>query len=1021
MTGLLIVTALVSGILAADPAGSLGLLAGEDLRIGAPTVASCQQTSTPNEHLLLFKDGFTMTIGDNHLSSKNAVVRLKNYGLGIPGMESQSYYHAQVYLEEEVKFKQGKKAKTTGIDRVVIDGGDYLVIRFVVTGDVLITADSQKEIGCEILQKQELYARYQEKSAQIVEGPRIPQGALVPQFPRSILEPGTPAVVSADQAAQSSVLTERASESDAKEPVYMYPVHLSAVWDPEPTIEVQKLPDGGQVATVSGRFYLWQRQSADKLLEFQADSAVLFFDANEFDASREGRKGRDIAQGAIQSMYLQGNIVMTEGRRTIRADEIYFDLLKNQAVIVNAEMRFFDEKRGLPIYLSADRLRQVSDSLFQAEQVTLTSSEFYLPQLSANAARMVLVREENVQQRTEAIENAQARSQAAAESKQDEAARWEGSMYDVNMKYYNTKLFGLSKLRTQMVRPDIPISRLSVGTDSDFGTSVQTQWKLFRLLGWKEPEGMDTRLAADYYSKRGVGGGVQSEYEDENSQGEMIGYIMNDRGEDDLGRTSNRENLDPEQDLRGRFGLRHREYLPDDWQATMEVGYISDRNFMESMYRSEFNNDKGQETLLYLKQQRDNWALTILGKARINDFENTTEEAPTIEYHRKGQSFWDHQLTWYSDSRISHLRDRYDEDYSEYNGGVLPPTSEDFYTFGDTRNEVAWPFMLGTVKMAPFAAGTYAYEDQNGYDTTLSGRNAGRNDTALLGEGGVRTSTMFWKEDPSVQSRLWDVDGIRHIVTPHAEAIAYEETELGIKQRDTVNAGLSQRWQTHRGEGEDRRSVDWLRWDVDSTWLAESGDTAEPPQYTYGPSKFIYNDPSIPVFLRRHDEYYGMARDSVNSEAEWRVSDTTAVLSDLNYDTRSGVIQQLDAGVSRYVYPDLSYYLGSRYLRPVIVDVPSDDIYEQGSHSVVGAVTYQISPRYWLSYSQEYNFDFGKNVRNDFAIIRQYHRLFYALELSLDQSRDNSSMMFSVWPQGVKELALGSRRYTGLVGSRSVQ
>ncbi len=439
------------------------------------------------------------------------------------------------------------------------------------------------------------------------------------------------------------------------------------------------------------------------------------------------------------------------------------------------------------------------------------------------------------------------------------------------------------------------------------------------------------------------------------------------------------------------------------------------------MYRSEFNTDKGQETLLYLKQQRDNWALTILGKARINDFENTTEELPTVEYHRKGESFWDHQLTWYSDSRISRLRDRYDEDYAEYNNGESPSGNEKFYTFGDTRNEVDWPFMVETVKVTPFVAGTYAYEDQNGYDRALNGNNAGVNNTALLGEGGTRASTMFWKEDPTVQSRLWDIDGIRHILMPHVEAVAYDETETGIDQRDMVNAGLSQRWQTHRGEGDDRRSVDWLRLDVDSTWVDDEGPTSLPSTGMYGPGKFIFNDPSIPVFLRRNEEYYGMVRDSINTDMEWRVSDTTAMLSDLNYDVESGVIQQLDAGMSRYVYPDLSYYLGSRYLRPVIVDVPSDGVYEEGSHSVVGAITYQLSPRYWVTYSQEYNFDFGKNVRTDFGIIRQYHRLFYSLELSLDQSLDNQSVMFSVWPEGVDELALGSRRYTGMVGTRTEQ
>jgi hypothetical protein len=1036
MTGLVLwMAVLVGGIAANDGSDSPQLLAGEDLHIQAPRMWACRQTQTPDEHVLLFENGFSMSIGDNHLSSRNAVVWLRAWGGGQPGFSSQTYYQAQVYLETDVSFRQGKRAKTTSLEQVIMEDGHSLLVRFLVSGEVFATADEQKELACEELQKQDLYQRGSVEAVKIHDGPQIAKGAQVPELPVTPQTPATvvaaagqetmPAVVSAAEAAASTVVTEPMQQPKQKEPVFTYPVHVSAVWDPEPTIErMPKTPDEGDVITVSGRFYLWQRQSADSLLEFQADSAVLFFQSGQFETTRQ-QGGRDLAQGNIESAYLRGNIVMTEGRRTIRADEMYYDFLKKQAVVVNASMRMFDEVRGLPIYLSAQRLRQVSDSLFQAEKVTLTSSEFYLPQVSANASRMVVMKDETVQQRAEAMERARLAStgQATGE-KDDEAAKYVGTMYNVNMKYYNTRLFGWPKIRSRFVRPDIPLSRIAVGNDSEFGTSVETRWHLFRLLGLKEPAGMDTELAADYFSKRGVGGGVEGEYEFDNSFGNFIGYILKDRGKDDLGRTDDRRNLDSGQGLRGRLGFRHREYLPDDWQATVEVGYLSDRNFYEWMYRDEFYTDKGQETLIHLKQQRDNWAFTILGKVRINDFETMTEELPTIEYHRTGQSFWDHQLTLYSDSRISRLRDRYDEDVSNpMSPDGLWPASGKFYTFGSTRNEVDWPFMLGTVKFSPFVAGTYAYEDQNGYDLTLSGQNAGINNTALLGEGGVRASTMFWKEYPMLRSRLWDIDGIRHIVTPHLEAVAYEETETGIKQRDMANLGLAQRWQTHRGQGEDRRVVDWLRLDIDSTWLSDEEYSSIGPVGTYGPAGFVFSNPSIPVFLRRNDRYFGIVRNSINADAEWRLSDTMALLGDMNYDTRSGVVQQLDVGMSRYVFPDLSLYLGSRYLRPIIIDAVDDGklIHEEGSQSVVAAVTYQLGQRYWVTYSQEYNFDFGKNVRSDLAIIRQYHRLFYSLEFSIDESLKRNGVMFSVWPEGVKELSFGSRRYTGLIGARTEQ
>ena len=1029
MTGLVLwMAVLVGGFGADNPPDSTQLLAGEDLHLQAPRMWACRQTQTPDEHVLLFENGFSMSIGDNQLSGQNAVVWLKAWGRGQPGLGSQTYYQAQVYLENNVSFRRGKRAKTTSLEQVIVQDGQNLVVRFLVTGEVFAAAEEQNELTCDELQKQDLYQRGSAEAAKVHEGPGIAQSALVPELPEqpataavaAVGEEGLPAVVGAAQAATSAVVTELMPQPKQKEPVFTYPVHVSAVWDPEPVIGKMKTSDGNDVVTVAGRFYLWQRQSADSLLEFQADSAVLFFRSGQFETARQ-QGGRDLAQGRIESAYLRGNIVMTEGKRTIRADEIYYDFLKKQAVVVNASMRMFDEKRGLPIYLSAQRLRQVGESLFQAEKVTLTSSEFYLPQVSANASRMVVMKDETVQQRAEAMERAKRSQQAGAagEQKEDEASKYVGTMYNVNMKYYDHTLFSWPKIRSRFVRPDIPLSRIAFGNDSRYGTSVETRWYLFRLLGLKEPAGMDAQLAADYFSKRGVGGGVEAEYEFDNSFGNMIGYVMNDRGTDDLGRTASRRNLDSGQGIRGRFGFRHRQYLPDDWQATVEVGYISDRNFLEWMYRDEFYTDKGQETLIHLKQQRDNWALTILGKVRINDFETMTEEMPTIEYHRTGQSFWDHQLTWYSDSRISRLRDRYDED-------IKGPPSEKFYTFGSTRNEVDWPFMLGTVKFSPFVAGTYAYEDQNGYDLALNGANAGITDTALLGEGGVRASTMFWKEYPTLRSRLWDIDGIRHIVTPHLEAVAYGQNEAGIEQRDMVNVGLAQRWQTHRGQGDERRLVDWLRWNVDATWLNDQTPSAMGPAGTYGPAGFIFNDPSIPVFLRRNDRYFGIVRNSVTMDAEWRLSDTTALLGDMNYDIHSGVVQQLDIGLSRYVYPDLSFYLGSRYLRPLVLDIDKNgdgiiDIREQGSHSVVGALTYQLATRYWITYSQEYNFDFGKNISNNLAIVRQYHRLFYSLEFLIDESLKRKGVMFSVWPQGVKTLTFGSRRYTGLIGARTEQ
>jgi len=47
-------------------------------------------------------------------------------------------------------------------------------------------------------------------------------------------------------------------------------------------------------------------------------------------------------------------------------------------------------------------------------------------------------------------------------------------------------------------------------------------------------------------------------------------------------------------------------------------------------------------------------------------------------------------------------------------------------------------------------------------------------------------------------------------------------------------------------------------------------------------------------------------------------------------------------------------------------------------------------------------------------LIRKYHRMNLALTLSADESLDERRIVLSLWPQGVPELAIGQRRYTGL-------
>jgi hypothetical protein len=425
-----------------------------------------------------------------------------------------------------------------------------------------------------------------------------------------------------------------------------------------------------------------------------------------------------------------------------------------------------------------------------------------------------------------------------------------------------------------------------------------------------------------------------------------------------------------------------------------------------------------QESYIHAKRLEDNWGFSLLGKGRINDFADELEEYPRTEFHLTGQSLFDDKLTLYSDTEFGLWRQRIGDDHT------IAMNQENF-SFVSHRTELDMPMRMNNFKIVPFVAGTFGYDDRSGFTRTLvDGSNTGEfgDDVVWYGEAGIRISSQYWKVYPDVKSRLWDLNQLRHIIEPGLTAVFFEESDSVIEQRDALNVGISQRLQTKRGPEGRQRTVDWMCLDVDFTCVE---DPVEVSDSMPGPDRFIWNKSVVPLRVLsapqiyngdftsdlRRFEVYGARRDYLAADYIWRLSETTAILADLNYDIQSGVFQQFSYGFSRLCWPNLSYYIGGRYLRRIEV------LEEKGSSTFTFAATYVIDPRYTLVFAQQFDFDYGANLRSDITLIRRYHRIYCGFTYSADESMDEQSIVFSIWPQGVPELAIGSRRYTRLGGA----
>ncbi|MHC4759692.1 MAG: hypothetical protein ACYTE8_13690, partial [Planctomycetota bacterium] len=538
-------------------------LLGQDLNLSATNLTTYQLTT--GEHVMVFNDNFNLSIGSVKYSSENAVVWLQSVKTEFQGRVFIDY-NTKIYIEGGIKSKRPKKALTSHIKEVSFDQGNSAVVLFNVRGEVFVTAENRQTQDPRDLP---IYSRGQSAVAVADIGQmRLPDEDL----PMELLQKPTPPK-------EKIVEMEPVVKKEDKLPLLKYPVSIAPAGDVQPVFERSpaKTPDGFDVVTIIGRYYIWQkRDEKGNLLELQADNAVIYYkseDSSEDQSAQPLADGTSLGGGTIKGIYLAGDVVMTEGLRTIRSEELYYDFEQNKALAVNSTIRSFDIKRSIPIYVRAGKLRQVAQDQFSAEDVTITTSEFYKPQVSLTASSIIVTDTTTVD--------------AQADKLSDNS--FEAEMNDVRMKYKDTTIFYWPKLTGNMLRPDIPIKSAQIGNDKSWGTSFETQWYLSRLLGLREPEGTESLLNLDYYTKRGPGAGAEIDYKRENYFGRMQGYIIHDSGEDRLGRADARRDVEPPRELRGRFSWRHRQFLPYNWQLTTAINYLSDENFLESFHRKEFN------------------------------------------------------------------------------------------------------------------------------------------------------------------------------------------------------------------------------------------------------------------------------------------------------------------------------------------------------------------------------------------------------------------------------------------------
>jgi len=770
---------------------------------------------------------------------------------------------------------------------------------------------------------------------------------------------------------------------------------------------VTQVVDNERTMTVTGGVYIAQSGTGPAdLLEIRADSAVLF-------APQEAiERGLSLAAGAtsrpaqpqpappgaegagaaappmlpageeraslsrwLSGAYLEGDVVLTRGERMIRANRLYYDFQRQRALILDAVMRVVEPTRNLPIYVRARQVRQLSESEYLARDAKITTSEFYTPHYHVGAEKVYLYDRTPRDERGEII-GVQAGTYKA---------------YNTTLNIEGVPVAYWPYTEGDFRRSETSLRSVRVGYSDDFGFTFETKWYLFNLLGLDTPEGYDAKLSLDYFTERGPGVGIDLDYVRDDYYGLVRSYYIYDTGEDNLGPF--RDN-DPDTENRGRFLFRHRHYLPKDWELTLELSYISDPAFLEEYFEQEFDQGKEQETLIYLKKQKHNWAFTTLAQWRILDFLTQTEHLPDLAFHWIGQPLGE-LASFFSETHLGLVRYRPD-DRRLFDRWRFDNTAKSHVTFrGDTRNEIDVPIKLGDLNVVPFAmirAGGWSESPHEG--------SIGR----IMGSYGVRSSMYFWRLFENVQSRLLDLNGIRHVIQPDLTAwvshsntssdqlYPFDEGIEDIDEFDGITVGLRQRWQTKRGGPGRWRVVDWITLDLE---LGVFND-AQSDEFTHGDA-----------FVSRPED--SITRNFINANFIWRISDSTALLSDANWDMNDGEMDTFNISLAVERTPRFSYFLGWRYIREI-------------DSSLLGfGANYRISRKHTIAFREYFDLDRGETLEFRITYIRKLPRWYVAASFDLDKAREDFGISLSAWPEGVPEWTVGSKRYTGLATSTGIR
>lgn len=722
---------------------------------------------------------------------------------------------------------------------------------------------------------------------------------------------------------------------------------------------------------------------ANRIMQLTAQNAVVFLDPGSVaDIVRAGT-------GDVRGIYLEGGVVVTDGEFTVRGPRVYYDVANDRAALLDAVFYTFDGKRGTPLYVRADIIRQESLGQWEAKNAKLSNVAFADPSLSIGARDVRITQDHRADGTPRTLIDARR----------------------ISLRLNDTPIFPFPNQRGEFDQTLLPT--IKIGT-KDGDPAIRTSWDFDSLFNLDSGDALSGDVLIDAFFARGPALGFELDWSSPDADGSVLAYGIHDTGDDEFSTGASR---DAPRDNRGLFLAEHQWRVDDAWTLSVEFSAISDEAFADAFFESVAETRREVTSRAVLTNRSEQGLFTAQVQGSFNDFTPNefllqsrgyqVQRLPEISYARIGDTFFNGRLSYFGDTRAGILEPTFVEPRLRNFGFVSPAIAQAAFGLNpeqsladglnargfrensvarfDTRHEFRAPFDIGQVRVTPFTVGRLTAYDEEFEDYRQA---AGFDDTdqsRLWVSAGATFSTSVNRVYNSVDSEFFDLHRLRHIIEPSAtvwtagstlnsEALpVFDESVESLTEGRAFRFGLTNTFQTQRGGPGAWRNVDWLV--LRAEYVYSSDDTARESAV----GRFFESRPE----LSRFGEFAA-------GDATLQLTDAVGLVGSVVYDTDNSTLDVASAGILIDHGFGFTSFAEMRRIDANVVD----------STFINFGASYELSARYAVAGAASY--DLENSTFEDFGFEIRRRSPQWTMEIGLDynDTRDDVALSFQLRPWG---------------------